>query len=884
MFVERHQWLVSAGAGGGLYNLPDNDQSTVSAVVASTKQQLDQLQSQAASYAGRGSDYADARNGILQGFKSQLRSGLASPSSWPTLDAYMNSVVSPRISMVPLTVGGSNDCVQNTNCCPSGVTCQNMWSEVNFYGGGLGGRVDSWVEGPDAINFCSTVSGVKGTYIPATGSPADIGIPGGPTNTACNGGRAFKGYTTPTPQPGTYKIETFHSFTGNGQSFPPFSALLSSGSVPPPATWVFNTSNGYDMYQTPVGLSLQVAGAQMDETGQIATVSNCSSPIVVAVVFTPPVPDYNKPPTVTWGLAGSPGQDNLHRTVPCTVGTPTQITAAIGSLLLAQVQVQVQPSLTVNPTRIVSGAGSQFSLTATSTIATNGTYTWEIIAAQAGDDPTIAQLSQSPSCSNQPTCTATLQGSASGGKATIRVHFKSITPGVDITSDTRLIVVQISSVVATVASHVGSNLTKSVSTVLSPGVLQWPGSLWTGTTPLVLIRDSLPSISLQAFATPSIADPDVYPAIAFQVVRCCGGGGGPQDDAAALGTGVPSLTNFILGGASLMLNETGSFQVLVFVDSNGNGQRDDSETGVPLPVILVRATLNQNLSGTPTPIVTYQKILDPISSVWSQSKVFSGYTVCTTNYPFNFNYCAVDLKAEVDFVGGGSDGLRGVDQVFGGWVQNISAQDVVGSYQANHTDAWVFASNSSKPQHAPVFLPSDLPLTPAIVNPPVLDTVRGDPVIGGPAPGTGGDSSTTNTSRQVDSATLNLGRRRLVEMVDATAGGFPAAHYFYTTSGLTQIRYNLDFNSLLTVWSNVGGVSGPTGSIADRTYAVVLEQPWIISATFNADGQGNSMAVGTPSVTLGLGRAHDPIVPITTNGAVIMPPTAQNLQADDAQH
>src|SRR5205823_5758130 len=131
---------------------------------------------------------------------------------------------------------------------------------------------------------------------------------------------------------------------------------------------------------------------QMDPTGQIATVSNCSTPIVITVIFTPPIPNYNKPPTVTWGTGGSAGQDNLHRNVPCAIGT-TQVSAAIGSFLLAQVQVQVQPSLTVNPRTIFAGAISQFSVTATSTIPTNGTYTWEVISTQSGDDPTIAQLS-----------------------------------------------------------------------------------------------------------------------------------------------------------------------------------------------------------------------------------------------------------------------------------------------------------------------------------------------------------------------------------------------------------------------------------------------------------------------------------------------------------
>lgn len=102
-----------------------------------------------------------------------------------------------------------------------------------------------------------------------------------------------------------------------------------------------------------------------------------------------------------------------------------------GAYLLNPVQIR----LTAAPTKVVTGANSQFSLTATTatiTGSTDGVYSWEIVATQDGDNPTIAQLPDSPpSCNSQTTCTVTIAASSNGGKATLRVHLKSPSNGQD---------------------------------------------------------------------------------------------------------------------------------------------------------------------------------------------------------------------------------------------------------------------------------------------------------------------------------------------------------------------------------------------------------------------------------------------------------------------
>jgi hypothetical protein len=211
-----------------------------------------------------------------------------------------------------------------------------------------------------------------------------------------------------------------------------------------------------------------------------------------------------------------------------------------------------------------------------------------------------------------------VEASASGGKATLRAHFKSGSS--DITADTRVVVVQITSVVATVSSHVGADLTKSfpLQITASAGALQWPDDMWSGTTPMVLVRDSLPGVALQAFTYPLNGDSDVVNSVAFAVFRA-------GDDSPSIPgyPNVPSLQQpSSLGSTTLALNQTGSFQVLAFVDANGNGQWDVGETGLSLPLILVQAVLNQNLSSSPNSVATYQELSD--SGTWTASKVYTG--------------------------------------------------------------------------------------------------------------------------------------------------------------------------------------------------------------------------------------------------------------------
>jgi len=289
-------------------------------------------------YSGRGAEYFQRRQQAVQAAKARLLSAI-SAGSWQQIQAVMSSVIAPRLSAIPVsisTTGTTKTPAAAPKMAAATTTWLYVWSEINFYNGGLGGRQDSWPEGPDAINYCSTVDGVK--------SSLNGGVFDGPwSKTSCGGGRAWAGFSRSSPSRGTYKIEAFHRFLNEvtKQSYPPFTNWAGGSSPTPPATWYFDPNNGYDAYQTPVDFSLQVSAVQESgKPGHHVSPQNCPSPIIITAVFTPAIPSYNAPPPVAWS-GGYAGSDNVHRNVACTNPANNVITASVGTSMSSSVTVHV---------------------------------------------------------------------------------------------------------------------------------------------------------------------------------------------------------------------------------------------------------------------------------------------------------------------------------------------------------------------------------------------------------------------------------------------------------------------------------------------------------------------------------------------------------------
>jgi hypothetical protein len=305
--------------------------------------------------------------------------------------------------------------------------------------------------------------------------------------------------------------------------------------------------------------------------------------------------------------------------------------------------------------------------------------------------------------------------------------------------------------------------------------------------------------------------------------------------------------------------------VLAFIDSNGNGKRDDDEGGAVLPLILVKATLNANLSAGHSANVHY-----------ITNGTLAAVQTGTFNVASSGATAGMYLGGKVDLVGGGADGRRGLDRVFGGWIQNITLQNVVGSYANNHKTVYIFVSN---PPANRLFLPPPPPPAPPPPGPnviPVPPTSLLD--TGRPNLASGGDTDTLTSNQLTSRTSLPVGQTILVEAVDSPGLSTPLDHPGFPGNALQNFSFGLGFTAYLSVWTNSSGSSGGTGDPADTTYGVVLDQPWTVNAVYNVNATGGGTAVGTPSITAGTATTHSPATPATMK--VVAPTPGQSFSID----
>jgi hypothetical protein len=549
------------------------------------------------------------------------------------------------------------------------------------------------------------------------------------------------------------------------------------------------------------------------------------------------------------------------------------------------------PTVSLNQSPISMGAGGQASITATG--SQNVTYSWKIIQTQTGDNTAIATFAQAPSCNSQPTCTAVLQGSATGGKATVQVTATDVT-GQQAVDTSRLIVVQFTSVnvVATNSLDAPTNPKPPISSdpastfPVPTGALLWPPNLWTPGTPLVMIRD-LPCVRITATTVPPASDPDV--AIRFAVFRA-------TDDAPSIGgegdlphwdtnsTGQPGCGPPPSGRntGSLTLNQTGSFQVLAYVDTNSNQQRDNTETGAAVPIVLVQPTVVSNTCDLFPRNIHQVLAADDVGvpGVWIS-------TAATGANGFNvdlFQQSAVHFAATVNLLGGGRDGARGTGQVFGQWVQSNTGTDRAASYANGRSVIGILATNGSVATSAfgdhDMFIPGNP--APIYAYPPILDNGQTDP-------GTGGYSSGFKNSR-ITSVTANnpqLGVQLLIEAVDSPTWGVPNRLPPDYLGFETAIHLNSSYLSFLVMWTNTTGQNtqtpvsfnspggfGTGGKWADSVYGVILEQPWAFTAAYPG---------ATPASAPGVPVVHNPIASAGATSVILLPPTFLSLLVFDAR-
>jgi hypothetical protein len=410
---------------------------------------------------------------------------------------------------------------------------------------------------------------------------------------------------------------------------------------------------------------------------------------------------------------------------------------------------------------------------------------------------------------------------------------------------------------------------------------------FTTNLPLVLVEESLsgpmPTVSLTVQIAPAgvpffwEAERDVRPAP----------NGDHADVIAASPQPTPTILNLNTGEGRLSDDAVGSFHVRAFVDCNGNndfdgndannGSRIEREPFILMNLVLVRATLFQDDSQNHNTFTV-------------QSDGANGIAVSSGSFNVNApNTAASHLNAQLDLMGGGGDGRRGLDQVFAGWIQTLTADpatvatyDTVPPGAVQHFHRQIFASNRAAATGGTpgttnaIFLPADP--APNIVAPPILDTGRNNA-------GTGGNTSTLTRSRIRTRTNLAVGQRLIVETVDSPGNGDPAAHAGFPGFLLTRYHFRFDFTGFLCVWTNRGRNIGATNDPAERLYSVALEVDWHLDGEWTIDpANGNITEVIAPTSQITRSTTHSPILPAVQTDVEVRPPTGLGLLCTNAQN
>ena len=301
-------------------------------------------------------------------------------------------------------------------------------------------------------------------------------------------------------------------------------------------------------------------------------------------------------------------------------------------------------------------------------------------------------------------------------------------------------------------------------------------------------------------------------------------------------------------------------------------------------VVLVGATLHQDNSSTNAANVT------------AQPRPGGGIRVSGGQFNIGTpNASAIHMNAQADLVGGGDDGLRGLDSVFAGWVNNETAnENINGTFQdtsttppQNHQTPSVFASNraSASGTHAASGLRAFLPNppssdpAPALVNPPLLDTGRGSAGTGGPTATLRTSQITSRTNLRSPASPAAVGQRFVVEAVDSPGDGEGPTHPGFPAAKLISFRFGLTFSAFLSFWTN-SSTGSPAGAPADRLYSVLLEIDWQMGGEWSVNAATGAVAVITaPTAQITAHTPSSPLAPAVNTPAEVRSPTGLSLLA-----
>ena len=327
-------------------------------------------------------------------------------------------------------------------------------------------------------------------------------------------------------------------------------------------------------------------------------------------------------------------------------------------------------------------------------------------------------------------------------------------------------------------------------------------------------------------------------------------------EAPTLGNNAEGLTNTLLADA------VGSFHICPFVSCNDSkilafmekdGTRIDREPFLMMNLVLVR------VQGVKNDSAGNALNCSPFPAAGQTAANFAGFSTSGGN-PWTGNNSGWHANATVDVIGGGNDGLRGLDRVYGGWIQHIFLNGIRAVYRlppplppapalAPRSHQYAFINNLPDDTHYGDYHfigAGETPVSAAdaamcVKTAPGIDAAEILDVSPFGGEGTGGDSPVGSNGVQggttgphgggypppaLPPGPLPIGQRWEREMWDAP--GIGCRHTHISAGGtLASFRFHLGFRTDLCFWTNTDMKPDPTAKgVANRLYASVYRCTW----------------------------------------------------------
>jgi hypothetical protein len=393
-----------------------------------------------------------------------------------------------------------------------------------------------------------------------------------------------------------------------------------------------------------------------------------------------------------------------------------------------------------------------------------------------------------------------------------------------------------------------------------------------------------------------------------------------NNEAPTLGSNAPGLNNTLLADA------VGSFHICPYVSCNdgktfefmtkdGTGTRIDREPFIMMNLVVVRIQGVKNDSqGQPVNCTIFP-------AAGQTAANFAGFST-SSGSPWTAANSGWHADATVDVIGGGNDGLRGLNQVYGGWVQHIFLVGIKATYNLpappppfpippgvipppKRTHQYAFVSNLPDKTHPGQYhyigstesAVSAADTAVCIKTAPSIDPAIILDVTNFGSEGTGGDScvgtagfqgGTTGTHGGGYPAPVArpIGQQWRREMWDAPGINCRTNH-ISAGGTLASFRFNLGFRTDLCFWTSTDIKPDPTPTgVANRLYVSVYRCTWTpdFEIVFDpATGAGNITTAPKIPVTKNQSAANGRAVPVEGFALETRGPCALDWYAVDAR-